>query len=185
MESLHTKSSQCQRKEKQSRFEHTALHQSDGSKGRSVICGVINHAFHWELSVCGLCCPDFYSFLVSAHDLLFCWMDVRLLHCISRAEGALTLKSIEIENNKSQLRGWRFYCKPFLNRNRGSMSSCPWSISSSSYCNRKSYNKLCNAVFFHHTMWSYSTVISAVCCLKDDCIQLWLETHKTKLYHGG
>lgn len=78
MESLHTKSSRCcaKEKKKQSRFEHTALHQSDGSKCHSVVCGVINHVFHWELSVCGLCCPDFCSFLVPAHDLLFCWMNV-------------------------------------------------------------------------------------------------------------
>lgn len=66
--------------------------------------------------------------------------------CIICAEGVLTLKSIESENHKTQLKGWRFYCKPFLNRNRGSMSSCPWSISCSSYS--KNYTDYVMLYFF-------------------------------------
>ena len=93
----------------------------------------------------------FAHLLVQGKRFSFCWMSARLLYFIGRGEGALTLKSIEIENHKSQLRvggGRDFFLEAICKwKCRKRLGSCPYYIRCSLFTT-KNY-KL--QKFLHHS----------------------------------
>lgn len=113
-----------QRKKEQSCFEHTALHQRDGSKCHSAVVAVINRLFHGELSVCGLYCPDFCS-SSGSREMIFFLLDECTSFVLHRSWRGRT-DTEKHWNWKPQIAvgggGVETFCwRPFVNRNTGSV----------------------------------------------------------------